>query len=54
MPQEFVDETFSTIDAQAHLHEAGRNTKNSKPIIDQAAAVLILQGYLDRIAGLSE
>ena len=48
LPMEFVDETYSTMDAQSRLHEAGRNTKQSKAIIDQAAAVVILQGYLDR------
>jgi putative Holliday junction resolvase len=46
-PIEFIDESYSTMDAQKKLHEAGRNTKNSKPIIDQAAAVVILQSYLD-------
>lgn len=48
IPHEFIDETYSTMDAQEQLHQAGRNTKNSKPVIDQAAAVVILQGYLDR------
>ncbi len=48
VPLEFIDESYSTIDAQKQLHEAGRNTKNSKPVIDQAAAVVILQSYLDR------
>ncbi len=50
IPQLFVDESFSTIEAQKHLHEAGKNTKRSKPVIDQAAAVVILQSYLDRHA----
>lgn len=49
-PIEFIDESFSTIDAQSRLHEAGKNTKQSKGVIDQAAAVVILQGYLDRQA----
>lgn len=38
-----VDERLSTVSAQAQLHSAGRNTKTSRQIIDQAAAVLILQ-----------
>jgi RNase H-fold protein (predicted Holliday junction resolvase) len=29
------------------LHEAGRNTKQSRAVIDQVAAQLILQGWLD-------
>ena len=43
----FWDERLTTVAAQKQLHEAGRNTKNSRAVIDQAAAVLILQGYLD-------
>ncbi|MAS92226.1 MAG: Holliday junction resolvase RuvX [Verrucomicrobiales bacterium] len=42
-----VDERYSTSDAMAKLHEAGRTAKNSKPILDQAAAVEILQRWLD-------
>lgn len=41
------DERLSTVSAQAKLHEAGRNVKNSRAIIDQAAAVEILQDWLD-------
>lgn len=43
----FWDERLSTVAAQKQLHEAGRNAKNSRSVIDQVAAVLILQGYLD-------
>ncbi len=42
-----VDETFTTVVAQEKLRAAGRNAKNSKSIIDQAAAVEILQAWLD-------
>jgi len=42
-----VDETWTTKDAMAKLHQAGRNEKNSRGIIDQAAAVEILQAWLD-------
>ena len=48
IPMEFVDESYSTMDAQKQLHANGKNTKNSKDIIDQAAAVVILQSYLDK------
>ena len=45
------DERLTTVEAQRQLHEAGRNTKNSRQIIDQAAAVVILQDYLDTQSG---
>lgn len=46
-----VDESFSTIDAMAKLHQAGRKAHNVREIIDQAAAVEILQRWLDAEAG---
>ena len=46
------DERMTTQQAQRNLHEAGRTVKNSRQIIDQAAAVIILQSYLDSIAPL--
>lgn len=42
-----VDERMSTVTAQGHLHASGRTTKNSRSVIDQAAAVVILQSALD-------
>ncbi|MEM7696793.1 MAG: Holliday junction resolvase RuvX [Verrucomicrobiota bacterium] len=42
-----VDEAWTTQDAMAKLHQAGRTEKNSRGIIDQAAAVEILQRWLD-------
>lgn len=42
-----VDERLSTVTAQRGLHQAGRNTKKSRAVIDQAAAVIILQHALD-------
>ena len=42
-----IDERLSTVSAQRGLHEAGRNTKNSKSIFDQAAAVVILEHALE-------
>ena len=41
------DERMTTVAAQRSLHEAGRNAKNSRAIIDQVAAQHILQGWLD-------
>jgi putative Holliday junction resolvase len=48
-----VDERLSTVSAQAALHASGRNTKNSRSVIDQVAAVIIVQHALDfeRTAG---
>jgi putative Holliday junction resolvase len=54
VPVRLVDERLSTVSAQRALHAAGRRTKNSRPVIDQVAAVIILQNALDheRTAGL--
>ena len=41
------DERLTTVEAQAQLHAAGRTVKNSRDVIDQAAAVVILQHYMD-------
>lgn len=42
-----VDERLSTVSAQSHLRQAGKKAKQSRGIIDQAAAVVILQHALD-------
>ena len=46
-PVRLVDERLSTVTAQRGLHQAGKNTKKSRAVIDQAAAVIILQHALD-------
>ncbi len=46
-----VDERLSTVSAMEKMHAAGRNEKNSRRQIDQAAAMEILQDYLDAQAG---
>ncbi len=46
------DERLTTVAAQRALHEAGRNMKQSRKVIDQVAAQLILQGWLDSQAML--
>ncbi len=43
----FWDERLTTVAAQKALHDAGRNVKKSRPVIDQVAAQFILQGWLD-------
>ena len=47
IPIRLVDERSTTLSASAQLRQSGRNAKNSKSIIDQATAVIILQGALD-------
>jgi putative Holliday junction resolvase len=46
MPLVFVDETLSTSSAAAKLREAGRNARQQKSVIDQAAAVEILNTWM--------
>ena len=47
VPVRLVDERLSTVSAQGQLRQAGKKTKQSRGIIDQAAAVVILQHALD-------
>ncbi len=42
-----IDERLSTVVAQEELMASGRNLRRSRAIIDQAAACVILQDYLD-------
>lgn len=47
VPVRLVDERLSTVSAQRALHQSGRSVKASRPMIDQVAAVIILQNALD-------
>jgi len=47
VPVRLVDERLSTVSAQRALHQSGRTVKSSRPMIDQVAAVIILQNALD-------
>jgi putative holliday junction resolvase len=47
VPVRFVDERLTTVSAHEQLRAAGRTAKNSRGVVDQAAAVLILQTALD-------
>lgn len=42
-----VDERFSTASAQHAMRQAGRNSRQQRQVIDQAAAVVILESALD-------
>ena len=43
----FVDERYSTAEAQKRLREAGRQPFKNKALVDGAAAAILLQAYLD-------
>ncbi|MGI6779011.1 MAG: Holliday junction resolvase RuvX [Acetivibrionales bacterium] len=43
------DERLTTVAASRAMHEMGIKTSRKKGIVDQIAAVYILQGYLDRM-----
>ena len=47
MPVHLWDERLTTAEAHRHLHAAGRASSEHRSVVDQVAAVLILQGYLD-------
>jgi putative Holliday junction resolvase len=47
VPVRLVDERLSTVAAQRALHQTGRSVKTSRAVIDQAAAVIILQNAID-------
>jgi putative Holliday junction resolvase len=43
----FWDERLTTVEAQKMLHSAGKNAKQSRKMIDQVAAQILLQNFLD-------
>lgn len=47
VPIEWVDERFTTAQSQQALKEMGIKQRKGKSVIDQMAAQLILQSYLD-------
>ncbi len=47
VPVHLIDERLSTVTAAGHLREGGIDSRKQRPVIDQAAAVVILQQYLD-------
>ena len=46
-PVRLVDERLSTVQAASGLRAAGRSSKNQRQVIDQAAAVILLQHAVD-------
>lgn len=48
VPVELVDERLTTVSATAALRASGRRGPKARAVVDQAAAVALLQGVLDR------
>jgi putative Holliday junction resolvase len=53
VPVHLVDERLSTVTAASSLRANGLDSRAQRPVIDQAAAVVILQTYLDSQRGRS-
>jgi putative Holliday junction resolvase len=47
VPVHLIDERLTTVTAATHLRESGVDSRSQRPVIDQAAAVVILQQFLD-------
>jgi putative Holliday junction resolvase len=47
LPLHFVDERLTSQAAHEILYAAGKSRQEHKPLVDQVAAVLILQSFLD-------
>ena len=47
VPVYLIDERLSTVTAAGHLREGGIDSRSQRSVIDQAAAVVILQQFLD-------
>jgi putative Holliday junction resolvase len=48
VPVDLIDERLSTVSATASLRAAGRAGRRQRPVIDQTAAAVFLQVWLDR------
>lgn len=48
VPCVLVDERLSTVQAQRSLHAQGLDTRASRPLIDSAAAAVILEAHLSQ------
>jgi putative Holliday junction resolvase len=48
VPVRLADERLTTVSAQRSLREAGVRSRGQRAVIDQAAAVGILQSWLDQ------
>jgi putative pre-16S rRNA nuclease len=48
------DERLTTVAAQRALRDAGKKTRDTRGYVDQVAAQIILQGYLDSLQNAAE
>lgn len=53
IPVRMADERLTTVSAQRSLRQAGVRAKGQRRVIDQVAAVAILQGWLDERRAMS-
>ena len=51
LPVHLWDERLTTTEAHRHLHAAGRPGSEHRAVVDQVAAVLILQSFLEARRG---
>ena len=51
VPVEYLDERLTTVSAQRKLHQTGVRGRAGRSVIDQAAAVELLQHWLDTRSG---
>ena len=49
VPIKTVDERLSSVQAQRFLREAGKKSKQQRGRVDQTAAAILLQSYLDNM-----
>ena len=49
-PVELWDERLTTVSAQRALRESGRKARDQRGVVDQVAAQILLQSWLDRSA----
>jgi putative holliday junction resolvase len=49
IPVTFIDESYTTEDAAEKLNQAGKNARQQKSIIDQAAAIEILNRWMQQL-----
>lgn len=54
LPIHLWDERLTTTEAHRHLHAAGRPGTEHRAVVDQVAAVLILQSFMDARRAQSE
>lgn len=48
------DERLTTVSAQRAMRDAGRKARDQRKVVDQAAAQILLQNWLDAAAGAAE